>query len=120
MAYVQRDGGGNITGVFANPQPGHATEFVADNDASITAFLAKASVPQVVSAMQAKVALLNAGLLSSVQTWINAQDATTQLVWNSATTFSRQSTLIAQAATALGLSSAQIDTLFVAAAAINP
>jgi hypothetical protein len=45
MAYVQRDGSGNIVGVFANPQSGYATEFVPDNDASIAAFLAKAAVP---------------------------------------------------------------------------
>jgi hypothetical protein len=61
MAYVQRDGSSNIIGVFANPQPGYATEFVADNDASLTAFIAKTAIPQLVSAMQAKVALSNAG-----------------------------------------------------------
>ena len=42
-----------------------------------------------VSAMQAKVALSNAALLTSVQTWVNSQDATTQLIWSSATTFNR-------------------------------
>ena len=120
MPYVQRDGSGNITGVFINAQPGFATEFVADSDPSIAAFRAKAAVPQMVSAMQAKVALSNAALLTSVQTWVNSQDATTQLIWSSATTFNRNSALIAAAATALGLSLTQVDALFVAAIGINP
>jgi len=120
MPYVQRDGSNNIVGVFANAQPGYATELVAANDASITAFLAKAAVPQLVSSMQAKVALSNAGLLSSVETWVNAQDATTQLIWSSAVSFNRGSALIASAAAALGLTPAQVDTLFTTAAAINP
>jgi len=79
-----------------------------------------ATVPLAVNAMQAKVALSRAGLLSSVQAWVNSQDAETQLIWASAQSFNRSSTLIGNAAAALGLSSAQVDALFVSAAAINP
>jgi hypothetical protein len=42
------------------------------------------------------------------------------LIWSSATTFNRNSALLASAASALSLSSAQVDALFTAAAAINP
>lgn len=77
-------------------------------------------IPKVVSSMQAKVALSRAGLLAQVQTWVNSQDAETQLIWNSAIVFQRNSQLIANAAAALGLSSATVDQLFVTAAAINP
>ena len=79
-----------------------------------------APVPQSVSAMQAKVALSRAGLLTGVQAWIAAQDAETQLIWNSTVVFNRTSPLLASAATALNLSSDQIDALFVTAAAIAP
>jgi hypothetical protein len=78
------------------------------------------AVPQMVTAMQAKVALSRAGLLTNVQNWVNAQSAEVQLIWNTAPTFSRNSILVNNAAAALGLSQAQIDQLFITAAAINP
>lgn len=78
------------------------------------------SIPQSVSRMQAMVALSRAGLLTAVQSWVAAQDSETQLIWNNAPDFSRGSTLLANAATALGMTSDQIDALFVAASAINP
>lgn len=40
MPYVSRDSAGNITGAYANPQT-YATELLADDDASLTAYLAK-------------------------------------------------------------------------------
>lgn len=39
MPYVQRDGLGNIIGVYANQQPGYATEFLAATDAAVVDFL---------------------------------------------------------------------------------
>jgi hypothetical protein len=94
-------------------------------NATLTAVIAahdsnKTAVPQTVSSMQAKVALSRAGLLTSVQTWVNSQSAETQLVWNTATTFSRNSGIILAGASALGLSSAQLDALFITAATIQP
>lgn len=77
-------------------------------------------VPQSVSAMQAKVALLRAGLPSNVEAWVSAQGGEAQLIWSSATAFNRNSELIANAASALGLSSSQVDDLFRAAESINP
>jgi hypothetical protein len=38
--YVQRDEGGKVKGVFANPQPGYAEEAVADTDPAVVAYLA--------------------------------------------------------------------------------
>ena len=71
-----------------------------------------------VSAMQAKVALLRAGLLPQVEAWIDTQDEETKLIWETAGDFYRDSQLIARAAVALGLSSNQVDTLFNQAATI--
>lgn len=44
MPYVSRDSAGNITGLYAGPQS-YATEFLADTDASVTAYLDKSSLP---------------------------------------------------------------------------
>lgn len=108
-----------VTGITdANPQAAYGG-MVYDRTAQ-TFSAAPAPVPRSVSAMQAKVALSRAGLLTQVQTWINGQDAETQLIWNSAPTFSRNSTLLANAAAALGLTSAQVDALFATAAGIAP
>jgi len=38
MPYVQRDQSNKITGVFARPQPGNATEFVDDSDPEVVEF----------------------------------------------------------------------------------
>lgn len=73
-----------------------------------------------VTRMQAIIALSRAGILASVQSWITSQGAETQLIWNNAPNFSRNSTLLNAAATALGLSSAQVDALFITAQSINP
>ena len=39
MPYVQRDSAGKVVGAFTNPQPGFATELVADTDAGYQSFL---------------------------------------------------------------------------------
>lgn len=77
-------------------------------------------IPQTISAMQAKVALSRAGLLTPVQNWVASQNAETQLIWANASSFSRDSTMLNGAAAALGLTPAQVDALFVTAAEINP
>jgi hypothetical protein len=124
MAYVTLDAQGNIAGAFARPQPdfpGYAE--IADDDARLIAWraaLAAPAVPAIISAMQAKVALSRAGLLASVAAWVSSQAAETQLIWSTAPAFSRGSNLLNAAAAALGLTSAQVDGLFITAAAIDP
>ena len=49
MPYVSRDSGGAISGVFVNPQPGYATEFLLESDASLIAFLNPPKVPSFLS-----------------------------------------------------------------------
>ena len=78
-------------------------------------------VPQKVTAFQAKAALLDAGLLPQVES-IMAQDSTpalAKLAWATAQVFNRSSPTVAAMASALGLTDAQIDALFVAGAAIT-
>jgi hypothetical protein len=82
-----------------------------------------APVPQVVSRRQARRALLDAGLLASVQPAIDAvQDATQraqmQIDWDDSQEFQRDHPTLIAIGTALGLDSAAIDALFTAAAAL--
>jgi hypothetical protein len=39
MPYVSRDDSGNINGLYANPQPGYAEEFLPDDDPEVVAFI---------------------------------------------------------------------------------
>ena len=38
MPYVERDNNDDITGTFANPQPGFAEEYLPDDDPEVVAF----------------------------------------------------------------------------------
>lgn len=66
----------------------------------------------VCSPRQARLALQQAGMLSAVTAWIAQADEATQIEWEYATEIRRNHAAITGAATALGLSDAQIDTLF--------
>jgi hypothetical protein len=77
-------------------------------------------VPAVVSRLQARLALLGAGLLQTVEDHIAASgDAMLQLVWAEATEWRRDSPTIATIAAALSLSEDQVDELFISAGAIT-
>lgn len=76
-------------------------------------------VPASVSPLQARRALLAAGLLNRVQTAVAGADQETQLAWEFATSVDRGSAVVAALAAALGLSDAQLDALFISAAAIT-
>jgi hypothetical protein len=117
--WVIRDQSGKVVAARQEPNDDFTVGPLDDAaDAGLQTFLNPA--PQVVSRMQAMVALGDAGLLGQVQAWVNGQDAATQLIWSNASSFSRSSALLAKAAAALNLTSAQVDQLFVAAAAVNP
>ncbi len=82
-----------------------------------------ADIPDVVDMMQAQLALQNAGLLTQVNTLIaNSNNAQWQLIWSKAITLRRDSAMLNQIAAALSppLTKAQVDQLFIAAAAIAP
>jgi hypothetical protein len=77
-------------------------------------------VPQSVSRFQALAALSNAGLLTQAQNAVNASpNPLVPLAWNNAQTFDRNSSTVATLGPALGLTDAQIDSLFIAASTIT-
>ena len=79
-------------------------------------------IPQRITARQAQLALLEAGHLAAVEAVIESFPAEirarVRVEWGRATHVERGSQVTQMVATALGLTSAQVDALFVAAAAL--
>ena len=79
-------------------------------------------VPQSITMRQARLALLNAGLLDDVEAAIitmdEAQRAQTQIEWEYAQTVERDNALVAVLGPMLGLDDAAIDSLFSMAATL--
>lgn len=80
------------------------------------------AVPQIVSMKQARLALLDAGLLDKVTAAIGAMESTYQaralIEWEFSPTVERDSSLVKLLAGALGLSDAALNTLFSKAATL--
>jgi hypothetical protein len=80
-------------------------------------------VPQSVSMAQARLALIGAGLFSAIDAGLKAlpepQRTTALTAWEYAPTVSRNGALVTTLAGQFGLTEAQLDALFVAAAAIE-
>lgn len=74
---------------------------------------------QVVSRLQARLALKGAGLLDAVEQAVAAASDDVKMVWADAQEFRRDSPTLLALAGALGLIDEQVDALFVAAAAIK-
>lgn len=76
-------------------------------------------VPQTITPRQARLALLGAGLLSSVDAAIDSlpepQKSAARIEWEYAVTVERNSPLVTNLGGALGLTAAQIDDLFIQA-----
>jgi len=75
-------------------------------------------VPQVVTRRQALLALLAADKLDAVEQQMSAVPRAVQIAWEAAGTFERASPLIEAMGPAVGLSPADIDALFIAAASL--
>ena len=71
-------------------------------------------VPKPITRLQAKLQLLEIGLLDEVEDLV-AQDRKIQLYWKEADNFYRTDSILLSMATALGLSSEQLDDLFLQA-----
>jgi hypothetical protein len=75
-------------------------------------------VPAVVSPRQARLALHQANLLDEVETVIAAADKGTQLAWEYAIEFRRNDALVNGLGQQIGLTSGQIDQLFITASTL--
>lgn len=118
-----------VDGPISNPEPpAHSAGEVA-TIASIARGVivweiaaAPVSVPAEVTMRQARLALLGAGKLAAVDAAIDAlpdpQKAAARIEWDYSSTVRRQQPLVLALAPALGLSTGQLDALFIAAAAL--
>lgn len=77
-----------------------------------------AAVPQTLTIRQAKLVLHHAGLLDDVDAAVAAADRATQIEWEYAQEVSRTWPTLVMMATALGMTDAQLDDLFVQGAAL--
>lgn len=78
----------------------------------------KPPIPQSVTMRQARLALLGAGLLDTVETAIAGAGPAAKIEWEYAQEVQRAAGLVPAMAIALGMTEAQIDALFIAAAAL--
>lgn len=76
------------------------------------------AVPESVTIRQAKLALLQVGLLDDVEAAINGSDRAVQIEWEYATEFRRDWPALLAMKPALGLTDAQVDDLFRLAATL--
>ena len=100
----------------------HGAPVIDGQIVRVPAVDAPPAVPAEVTMRQARLALHAAGLLSSVEAAIDALPdpprSAARIEWDHSQTVQRNRGIVQQLGTALGMSSAQLDALFVAAAAI--
>lgn len=72
-------------------------------------------VPEAITPVQCRLALLDAGLLDAIHAYIVQQPEPVRLRWEYATEIRRDDPTLLACAAALGLTAQQVDALFVAA-----
>jgi hypothetical protein len=101
-----------------SPPPGIDWTNSPVGSSTFTAPSIASTVPQSISRYQALAALSNAGLLSQVQTAVQNAGALALLAFQSADPWTRNGPFVSQFGQALNMTAAQIDQLFIEAAAI--
>lgn len=96
----------------------HQTWVVTDATPEEIAARYAATIPRVISMRQARLALLGAGVLSTVDTAVVQIGGAAQIEWEYATEVRRDNPLVLQLGSILGLDSIQIDNLFKLAATL--
>jgi hypothetical protein len=118
------DGAGNYIGSFdegtpeggveVSSPPTDARQVWADGWGTVPV-----EVPAAVSRFQALAALHNAGHLQNAEAIITGAGVVTQLAWNNAQEFKRNSPTVLAIGGALGMDNAALDALFIDAAQIE-
>lgn len=84
----------------------------------IAAAAPQAPVPTSITMRQARLALLKAGLLDTVNAGVSSLGQAAQIEWEFATTVERSAPLVVALASVLGLDDAALDALFVTGAGL--
>lgn len=116
--YVERDDDGAIKGVYTAPQPGYAEEALPEDHSEVVAFLTPSPVPKIITIRQARRALYEAGLLDTVDAYVEGLSVPAQIDWSSSNEIERDHPLIEEARIALGMTNQEIDDLFILAASL--
>jgi hypothetical protein len=111
--------------VFAYKDDGSQDDLVGDkillSQAEIDKHTEKTKIkqlPDFLTMRQTRLALLQNNLLSSVEQNISTMPKNVQIEWEYATTVEKENVLVATLATSLGLTSSQVDDLFVLGATL--
>lgn len=120
MPYVER-AGGKVVGVFAHKQPGFAEEWLDEGSPEIEAFFSPVKLPDL-APYQFRAMLKLSGKQDALYSFIEAlpepQKTIAQSKLEYSLTFKRDNDLVAAAKQALGLTDAELDTLWQAASQI--
>lgn len=95
-----------------------ARELTAEEELEILSYVEPVVVPLSITMRQARLVLHNAGLLQAVNAGVASMSVEAQIEWEFASVVQRNSPLVATLAVALGLDSAALDNMFVAASAL--
>lgn len=107
-----------VDGVLVEMSEAEALAFTASLPPALDP-LASERAGMKVSGLQARVALLQAGLLPQVEAAVSAADPIIQMAWAKAIEFHRFSPTILALSAQLGMTDAQLDDLFRAAALVD-
>lgn len=108
---------GETIRVSANRQRQMVLDWEAEGNA-IVPYVASVVIPDRVSRRQFRLQLIDAGLLSTVEGWIAAQDERTQAAYADSGTFLRSDEMLQSGFAALGFTTEQVDEFFTEAAAL--
>lgn len=92
---------------------------VEELEAQLASGIDENGVPTAITPLQGRLALKRAGLLESVESAIVQANGETQIWWEYATLWHRTHSLLNALAKSLGLTSQQVDELFIVAGAIE-
>lgn len=115
MPYVERNANGTVRAQYACPQPDMAEEWLDDGHPDLAP---QPVIPSTVTMRQARLALLQSGLLSQVNSAVAAADEATKITWDYSSEVHRNHPFVAALAAALNLTEAQLDGLFTLAASL--
>lgn len=115
MPYIDRNESGNIVGIYANAQR-ERHEWVEQAELYFAP-----TVPQTISRLQAKAALLQVEKLAEVEALMSHPDtpALTKLAWTDAQEFNRTSPTVLGMAQLLNLTDDDLDNLFILGSGIQ-
>lgn len=120
MAYEILDDQGNVINRIV-ADPAFVEEHFPGQHRAITPPEPPPVIPDKVLRLQAKIALLNAGLLDKVETYVSdpKTDQVTKLAWAEAHEFTLASPVLLKIADAVGISPAKLQELFIAAGKVQ-